>query len=875
MNHTRLLDCNQLLNIFSASHIATAIYTTDDLVIEAVTDAMLAFWGKDRSVVGKPLELAVPELVGQPYIDQMRNVIRSGQNFSGSSVPSQITIDGQQHTHYYDHEYQPLINENGEVYCMLHTATDVTEKFFGEQATAHEQEHLLHIANEQALNEEMTAANEQLSAVNEQLKQAQDKLNEVNAELENRITARTSQLAFSEARMRYMIDDAPVAIAVLTGPDFIVEQANQYILRIWGKSSAVIGKTIYQALPEIEGQGFFELLKNVYETGVAFKGNEVPGQMEYEGQLLQIYTSFVFKPLLDENGKTQSVMIVATEVTEQVHARQATEAAKHRLEAMVKTTPVAMTVLHSRDLVIELANNAMYGVWQRTAGQTIGKRLVDVFPELIGQPFPALLAQVFDTGENIAFGEMPVTIQLEDGTAKNIFVSFSYDPIFNRAGQVESILASVVDVSDSVRARHYLEHSQHLLQETTEELAASNEELTAINEEMLASNEEMAATNEELVSTQDHLHDTINRLAESKECFSFLINSIPQQVWTAGPDGQIDYVNDIVAKEFGKEKSFLIGQGWQRLIHPDDLPIALERWMHALENGNEYQVEFRLMLGSGHYEWYLGRAVPLIEQGKIKLWLGTNTNIHLQKTNEQKKDEFLSIASHELRTPLTTIKAFNQLMARGGDAEKFSSFVKKSADHIYRLEKLIADLLDVTRLSAGKLEYNMQTFSFKQLLTESVENIQHMAANHQIILKNAVEFDFTGDYFRLEQVMNNFLSNAVKYSPNGEKVVVDSKLEEGQLIVSVQDFGIGIEPSHISKLFDRYYRVDNTAMRFEGLGLGLFISSEILKRHQGKVWIESELGQGSTFYFSIPILTETTSTDSINLDLGMGISTAN
>ncbi len=875
MNKTRLLDCNQLLDIFSASHIATAIYTTEDLVIEAVTDAMLAFWGKDRSVIGLPLEQAVPELVGQPFIGQMREVIKTGETFTASSTPAQLEIDGKLQTSYYDYEYRALKNENGQVYCMLHTAADVTEKVLGEHAIAHEQEHLRNIANEQALNEELTAANEELGAVNEELRQTQEQLNDLNAELEDRILARTSQLASSEARMRYMIDDAPVAIAVLAGPNFVVEQANQYILKIWGKTSSVIGKTVYDALPEIAGQGFFELLQNVFNSGEAFVGSEVPGNMEYNGQLLQIFTNFVFKPLKNDDGQTHSVMIVATEVTEQVHARQATEAAKHRLEAMVKTTPVAMTILHSRDLTIEIANNAMYDIWQRTAEQTIGKRLVDVFPELIGQPFPDLLAQVFNTGECIAFPEMPVTIGYTDGTLKNIFVNFSYDPIFDQSGQVESILASVVDVSESVKARQELELSQHQLQEATEELAASNEELTSINEEMMASNEELAATNEELTSTQDHLHNTIVQLEESRERFSFLLNSIPQQVWTAGTDGRIDYVNDVIAKEFGQDKTTLINRGWQRLIHPEDLPKALERWLHALENGNEYLVEFRLKLSGGHYEWYLGRAVPLIEQGKIKLWLGTNTNIHLQKTNEEKKDEFLSIASHELRTPLTSIKAFNQLMSRSDDPAKFSGFVKKSADHIFRLEKLIADLLDVTRLSAGKLEYNMQSFSFKQLLTESVENIQHMAPNHEIVLKNAVELDFTGDNFRLEQVMNNFLSNAVKYSPKGEKVVVDSKLEDNQLIVSVQDFGIGIEPSHINKLFDRYYRVDNTAMRFEGLGLGLFISSEILKRHQGKVWIESELGQGSTFYFSIPILTETAGNDSINIDLGMGVSSVN
>jgi signal transduction histidine kinase len=121
------------------------------------------------------------------------------------------------------------------------------------------------------------------------------------------------------------------------------------------------------------------------------------------------------------------------------------------------------------------------------------------------------------------------------------------------------------------------------------------------------------------------------------------------------------------------------------------------------------------------------------------------------------------------------------------------------------------------------------------------------------VLQNAVDLNYLGDHYRLEQVLNNFLTNAIKYSPDGEKIIVDSKIENNNVIVSVQDFGIGIAKKDLDHLFDRYYRVDNTAMHFEGLGLGLFISSEILKGHKGRFWIDSEEGVGSTFYFQLPL----------------------
>lgn len=218
-----------------------------------------------------------------------------------------------------------------------------------------------------------------------------------------------------------------------------------------------------------------------------------------------------------------------------------------------------------------------------------------------------------------------------------------------------------------------------------------------------------------------------------------------------------------------------------------------------------------------------------------------------------KKDEFLSIASHELKTPLTSIKAFNQIMGRSKDPSKLSGFIEKSSMQIQRLEKLVDDLLDVTKINAGKIQYNMQPFDFAQTLKESVESVQHVTTTHEVILNANLDVLVTGDRLRVEQVINNFLTNAVKYSPGGKRVLVNAKLERGNVTVAIQDFGIGIPQDHLSRLFERFYRVDNTAMHFEGLGLGLFISSEILKRHMGDFWIESELGKGSTFYFRLPI----------------------
>jgi two-component system CheB/CheR fusion protein len=180
-------------------------------------------------------------------------------------------------------------------------------------------------------------------------------------------------------------------------------------------------------------------------------------------------------------------------------------------------------------------------------------------------------------------------------------------------------------------------------------------------------------------------------------------------------------------------------------------------------------------------------------------------------------------------------------------------FVLNSLQQLKRLEKLIADLLDVSKISAGKMTYNMALFDMQELISEVVQSVQLSNNKHLLKIESNPQILFEGDRYRLEQVLTNFLTNAVKYSPDADKVIIRSEIQHDNLIISVQDFGIGIERENLGKLFERFYRVDNTAMKYEGLGLGLYVSAEILTRHRGNFWIESTPGKGSTFYFRLPL----------------------
>ncbi|MDF3078332.1 MAG: hypothetical protein K0S09_2221 [Sphingobacteriaceae bacterium] len=217
-----------------------------------------------------------------------------------------------------------------------------------------------------------------------------------------------------------------------------------------------------------------------------------------------------------------------------------------------------------------------------------------------------------------------------------------------------------------------------------------------------------------------------------------------------------------------------------------------------------------------------------------------------------KKDEFLNVASHELKTPLTSLKAYMQLLEKTVAGTKANVFVSKSMNQIKRLERLVQDLLDVSRISSGKLIYSLDRFDMADAIREVVSGIQ-LSVTHKLIIESNPSVVLNGDRHRIEQVITNFLINAIKYSPDADKVIISSELIDNNLVVAIRDFGIGIAAEHLGSLFDRFYRVDNTAMKFEGLGLGLYIASEILGRHKGSFWIESTLGEGSTFYFRLPV----------------------
>lgn len=247
------------------------------------------------------------------------------------------------------------------------------------------------------------------------------------------------------------------------------------------------------------------------------------------------------------------------------------------------------------------------------------------------------------------------------------------------------------------------------------------------------------------------------------------------------------------------------------------------------------------------------RRLALLEQKAKSL----EEEVKKRKKLEKQKDDFLAVASHELKTPLTSIKAFAQILGNKFEKEGLddnSQMLSKMNNQIDKLNNLIGDLLDVSRIDEGKLEFREDYFDFNELVEEISEEVQRTDLSHKITKHLADSVTVFGDRDRIGQVITNYLTNAIKYSPNSKSIILKTEIKDKMLTFSVQDFGIGVPENKQKKIFERFYRVEGGEnSSISGLGIGLHIASEIIKRQKGQVGVKSTPSQGSTFYFSLPI----------------------
>ncbi len=361
----------------------------------------------------------------------------------------------------------------------------------------------------------------------------------------------------------------------------------------------------------------------------------------------------------------------------------------------------------------------------------------------------------------------------------------------------------------------------------------------------------------EAVATQEKI-----QLSEIR--YRTMIEQSPLSIQVFSPDGLTVQVNKAWEKLWGVTLNDI--QGYMILNDPQLIEKGIMPFIQKGFAGNaslipavKYEPEKTIKnISSIPHKWVQAYIYPIKDnQGIIKEVVLIHQDITERKELERQKDEFLGIASHELKTPVTSIKAYGQalqtMFRRKGDIHASEQLGKMDAQ-INKLTNLIGDLLDVTKIQSGRLEFHETSFDFNTFVMEVTEELQHTTENHKITLKLSKTKGVFGDRHRLGQVVTNLISNAIKYSPHSHNIVVKSESDAKNVTLCVQDFGIGIPKNKQDKIFEQFFRVSGPKQHtFPGLGLGLYISSEIIKRQGGKIWVNSNEGKGSTFCFNFPI----------------------
>ncbi len=371
--------------------------------------------------------------------------------------------------------------------------------------------------------------------------------------------------------------------------------------------------------------------------------------------------------------------------------------------------------------------------------------------------------------------------------------------------------------------------------------------------------------------------------------FDSLVLATATTYWSTDSEGEI--IDDVPMwnKLTGQTTSQMQKLGWQDVIHPDDVEETTKKWQTAVKKKTLYETEFRLQMKTGEYRYFVSRALPVIdENGNVREWVGVNVDIENQKQTDRKlqevaiqreellgreqharqgaeeadhlKDDFLATLSHELRTPLTATLGWVKMLRAGQVNPENIAHALETIERNTEVQKqLIEDLIDVSRIVSGNIRLEMQPISLGNMLKSAINAISQAA-----IIKNIKVIDdvllnsnlVSADSQRIQQILSNLLTNAIKFTPIGGQVNVGLRERNNNLEVSIKDTGMGINAAILPKIFERFRQVDSTkTRRYGGLGLGLAIVRHLAQAHGGSVEATSEgEGKGSTFIFRLPIL---------------------
>ena len=601
------------------------------------------------------------------------------------------------------------------------------------------------------------------------------------------------------AHIKTMLDNK-LGMYIAWGPEFI-QIYNDAYRPILGstKHPHALGISTKETFPEIWdviGPMFTEVMKG---DSVGFSDFMFSLDRNGDGQMEECFFDFSYSPLYHEEGFVGGVFVTVIETTQQVKSIKMLHQNESNLRNLVLNAPVAMCLLLDSDYKVEIANDPMIKFWGTTREAVIKKPIFEGLPEAKDQGLEQLLERVYNTG--IAFSATEHKVELpRNGLLETVYVNFSYDPFRDNNGKITGILAVAVDVTKHVETRHKIEESEERARLAIESANIGTYDL-------------------------DLKLNTIITSPRFDELYGLPSGSTTQ-----------DYRN---------------------IYHPEDRYIRDNAFSKGLLEG-KLSFQLRLLLKDESMRWVrFHGSVYNDTKGKPERIIGTALDISATVEFQQQKDDFLAIASHELKTPLTSIKAYNQLLSsliKKGDQIISLNIIKKTERQIEKMIKLIHNFLDLSKLENAQLKLQKEDFDLNDLVSETI-NYYNLPENKERLRFQKAELPHIhADKSKIGHVIDNLLSNALKYSGPNDPVLLTTITHRHSVILCVQDQGRGINESSKEKIFQRFYRADNiVGGTTSGFGIGLYFSSEIIKLHGGKIWFKSNEGEGSTFFFSLPI----------------------
>jgi PAS domain S-box-containing protein len=577
---------------------------------------------------------------------------------------------------------------------------------------------------------------------------------------------------------------------------------NQALLSLWQKT-----------LEEASGKNFFELgypaelaarlqlqIQQVIDSGQPVRdGTPFTGP---SGETR--YYEYIFVPVLDASGRVEAVAGSTRDITEQNHAAQQIEDDRRRWRELLLQTPAAIAVLRGPEHTFEWVNHDYTRLVGRPAEALVGSAIREALPEVTEQQYVGLLDGVYRTGEPFVGHEALVRLDRGDGTLQDFYVNFVYAATRNVEGKINGVFVHVIDVTGMVLARKYIE--------------------------------------------------------DSERQFRTLAETIPHLAWMADEKGNRFWYNRRWYEYTGTTLDEVKGWGWEKVHDPSVLPEVLDRWRGALASGEPFEMVYPLRGANGSFRTFLTRIEPVKDdQGRVVRWFGTNTDITDQRRIEQELrrtnrelEEFAYVASHDLQEPLRMVNIYTQLIVQNPAGEKaqlaqYSTFVQEG---VKRMEALIQDLLTFSR-TVHTEDLPIGTADLSAAFTEALSVLQVRIEEAGARIETETLPAVRGDTSQMAHVFQNVLSNALKYRKKDTRpeIRVAAHQDGDRWVISVQDNGIGFEAKYAERIFGLFKRLHKE--EYAGTGLGLAICKRIVERYGGRMWAESEPGEGATFYFSL------------------------